>query len=276
MSKKISKSKEEQQILLERVGDVFIITLTGSPHRANVFSIPLLRHLSQLLDEIEVEDEPCSLLFVGRGEKFFSAGFDLKALTGGDASQGRILVEYSWKILARLLVFPAPTFAVFNGHAFGLGLFLGLACDHRIMTTHSSLTSVDDSSRNKKGGKLCLPEITIGLPLGRGFAALAKCKMTQDALRTSALTGKQWSAHEALRAGIIDAIVPVPAEQTSIVPTEALEMAQRLVSTATKGNLPLIKMELYRETYNILMEGYANDVDTNIPSTNIPDTRSKL
>lgn len=258
-------TKEEQQIQLERIGNVCIITLTGSPHKANVFTIPLLQRLDKLMDEVEeqhIPDGGCSLVIVGRGRKFFSAGFDLKALTGAGhtkssttnnkpaaqstqkTSHGDELVSYSWKVLARLMAFPAPTFAVFNGHAFGLGLFLGLACDHRIMMT--------DGSKSKGGGKLCLPEITIGLPLGSGFAALAKCKLPPATLRTAALTGKQWSAQEALRAGIVDTLVPFPTS-LSPLPQEVLNMAKQLVPTSTKGNLSSIKEELYHETQAVLL-----------------------
>ena len=276
-------SREEEQIQFERIGHVCLLTLTGSPHKANVFTIPLLQRLDQLLDRVEDHHLPCSLVICGRGRKFFSAGFDLQALTGANHTnsnntngsqatttqkktpQGQDLVSYSWKVLARILVFPAPTLAVFNGHAFGLGLFLGLACDHRIMMA-------DSTTNNKKGGgKLCLPEITIGLPLGSGFAALAKCKLTPATLRTAALTGKQFSASEALQAGLVDAVVPFPSSTTEAtsVPQQVLDMAEQWVSTSTKGNLTLIKQELYHETHEVLLSEYSTSSPTK-------PTRSKL
>lgn len=243
-------SSVERQIQLHKIGNVCVITLTGASHKANVFTIPLLERLNSLLDEVEEQHLPCSLVFTGSG-KFFSAGFDLQSLTGAPhkktgtsemknkTSAGNKLVNMSWQVLARLLVFPAPTISLFNGHAFGLGLFLGLACDHRIMVENTKVF-------------LCLPEITIGLPLGSGFAALAKCKMNPIALRTSALTGKKWTYREALEAGIVDAVVSPPTGNT--VPQQVLEMAAKLVSTSEKGNLSQIKMELYHETYGVLTQ----------------------
>jgi enoyl-CoA hydratase/carnithine racemase len=258
----------DQQIQLTRVGNVCIVTFTGKIHKANVFTIPILQRVDALLDEIEENHLPCAVVFVGTG-KFFSAGFDLQALTGtsrnqknngngesknsnsssSKSPQGQALVNYSWKILARLLIFPAPTFSLFNGHAFGLGLFWGLACDHRIMVEGTK-------------GFLCLPEITIGLPLGSGFAALANCKMNSNTLRTSALTGKKWNYKEALEAGIIDAVLPISASTTTdekgLIPKQALKMAELLVSTSEKGNLSAIKMELYHETYMALVHPKSN------------------
>lgn len=248
-------STEERQVQMERIGNVCVVTFTGNPHKANVFTIPLLQRLNALLDQVE-EQTPCALILTGAG-KFFSAGFDLRSLTGAPHSkattkengnnserkdktpQGTELVHYSWQVLARLLVFPAPTVALFNGHAFGLGLFLGLACDHRIMMKQTS------------SGFLCLPEITIGLPLGSGFAALAKCKLNPGTLRTSALTGKKWDYDEALKVGLIDTVVP--RSGTEKLPKEVLQMAEQLVPTSEKGNLSAIKMELYHETYAVLV-----------------------
>lgn len=248
-------TKEESQIILERIGNVCVIRFTGNPHKANVFTIPLLERLNHLLDQVEAEHMPCSLLLTGTA-KFFSAGFDLQSLTGtphnnnkkssgqSKTPQGQALVSYSWEVLARILIFPAPTFCLLNGHAFGLGLFLALACDHRIMGST---------------GFLCLPEITIGLPLGSGFAALAKCKLDPKALRTSALTGKKWTCQEALNGGVIDAIVETSTDSTNIpqqlleIPQQVLEMAEELVSTSEQGNLSQIKMELYRDTHAVLV-----------------------
>jgi enoyl-CoA hydratase/carnithine racemase len=70
----MSPSFEEQQITLEKCNDnIFVLTLTGTPHKANVFSIPLVQRLDRLLDQVE-GNLPCTLVIRGSG-KFFSAGF---------------------------------------------------------------------------------------------------------------------------------------------------------------------------------------------------------
>jgi enoyl-CoA hydratase/carnithine racemase len=255
---------EERQITLNKKDDIYVITFTGSPNKANVFNIPLLKRFNRLLDEVESScsmTTPCALIVTGVG-KFFSAGFDLKALTGKSLAeqqgggtmstpnpQGQELVQLSWCVLARILVFPVPTIAVFNGHAYGLGFFIGMACDHRIMLENS-----------KSKAFLCLPEITIGLSLGTGFAALAKCKLPMKALRDSLLTGKQWTCHEAKECGIIDACAPKPTiddGSLSWVPPEAFHLAEQLVSTSAKGNLGSIKFQIYEDTHSVLSNAKA-------------------
>ena len=74
-------SAEERQIQLQKLGNVCVIRFTGASHKANVFTIPLLQRLDSLLDQVEKQHLPCSLVFTGTG-KFFSAGFDLQSLTG--------------------------------------------------------------------------------------------------------------------------------------------------------------------------------------------------
>jgi len=229
--------------------------------------------LIHLLDRVEEKVKgKGALILMGNGE-FFSAGFDVKALTGaksvseqkrGSSStssksrtpsrQGQQMVEQTWRVLARLLVFPVPTIAVFNGHAFGLGFFLGMACDHRLMITEDKPQA---NSSKKKTFFLCLPEIHLGLPLGEGFAALAKCKLPINALRLSALTGKRWTAQQAKNYGIIDQIVTPPRPSTlsdagAAPPQQALRMAEQLIVTSERGSLSSIKMELYGDAYKVL------------------------
>ncbi|KAL3905786.1 MAG: hypothetical protein SGARI_004295 [Bacillariaceae sp.] len=126
----------------------------------------------------------------------------------------------------------------------------------------TSSTSIKMNTKLNKA-RLCLPEITIGLPLGSGFAAIAKCKLTPNTLRTAALTGKQYNCQEALHAGIVDSIVRSSNRnnynnnnnEAATIPEDVLAFVESLISTSKKGNLPKIKMELYRETYQALLEG---------------------
>lgn len=64
--------------------------------------------------------------------RFFSNGLDL-AWMGQNPHQVEKLLCDIWELLARLLVFPLPTCALLNGHGYGAGFFLALACDFRVM-----------------------------------------------------------------------------------------------------------------------------------------------
>ena len=69
----------DQPATLSQDGDVSIITLDDG--KANVFSKNMSDTLEALLDQ--VPDDKGSLLFTGR-PGLFSAGFDLKTISGGD------------------------------------------------------------------------------------------------------------------------------------------------------------------------------------------------
>jgi len=133
------------------------------------------------------------LLITGT-DKFFSNGLDLAWAQGqSNTTVGLIeLVDVVLKLLARILIFPLPTVAVINGHAFGAGFFLAMVCDWRVMR--------DDK------GFICTPEVDIRLPFGN-FRHLLHAKLDKRAQRDTALTGKRWKAKEAFEVGILDAVV---------------------------------------------------------------------
>ncbi len=107
-----------------------IATITMDDGKVNVFSIPLLRSLHAALDE--AERDGAVVVLTGR-EGYFSAGFDLKVLSG---SRDQILEILTLGATAaeRVLSFPTPVVVACTGHAFPAGAFLLLAADLRIGT----------------------------------------------------------------------------------------------------------------------------------------------
>ena len=57
-----------------------------------------------------------------------------------------------------MLIFPVPTIAALNGHAFAAGMMLALAHDYRVMR--------DDR------GFLCLPEVDLHMPFAPGMNSI--------------------------------------------------------------------------------------------------------
>eukprot|EP01126_Amoeba_proteus_P003539 TRINITY_DN11184_c0_g1_i1.p1 TRINITY_DN11184_c0_g1~~TRINITY_DN11184_c0_g1_i1.p1 ORF type:complete len:159 (+),score=19.24 TRINITY_DN11184_c0_g1_i1:751-1227(+) len=147
---------------------------------------------------------------------------------GKNSSSVRSFMDSVWNLLARILVFPLPTVAVINGHAFGAGLFLALACDFRVM--------------NKAKGFLCTPEVNLGLPL-RKFKWLIKAKLSALALRNMVFGGLKVPAPDALLWGVVDA---------TATEDQLLSSAHDLVKPycgKPKSVMAKLKMELYAESY---------------------------
>jgi enoyl-CoA hydratase/carnithine racemase len=89
-----------------------------------------------------------SLVVTGDGEKFFSAGADLKLFAGGDKATAREMARHFGEAFEALAGFRGLTIAAINGYAMGGGLECALACDLRIAEEHA---------------QMALPEAGVGL-----------------------------------------------------------------------------------------------------------------
>jgi enoyl-CoA hydratase/carnithine racemase len=153
----------------------------------NLFSDVFLDAVHGALDEVEGDDSVAGVVLTG-SDKYFSNGFDLEYLGSLDGTDLRDFVLRAQALLARILVFPTPTVAAVNGHAFGIGALLALAHDQRVMR--------DDR------GWFCLPEIDLGLPFQPFMTALIKARLSDMAASEAVLTGRRYTGSEAVEAGI--------------------------------------------------------------------------
>ena len=76
-----------------------VALLTHDDGKRNVFSPDAIRDFNEALDEVEAKS--ASLLWVGR-EGCFSAGFDLKVVTGGDADAAAAMVKAGGELAFRI------------------------------------------------------------------------------------------------------------------------------------------------------------------------------
>jgi enoyl-CoA hydratase len=114
------------------------------------------------------------------------------------------------RILARLGELAVPVIAQVNGYALGGGLELVLACDFAI------------ASDNARFG---LPEVGLGVIPGFGGTIRLARKIGPAAARQLLYTGAQLKAEEALRAGLVNEVVPL-AELTGRVDAIAAQIAK--------------------------------------------------
>ena len=104
-----------------------------------------------------------ALIITGSSDKYFNVGFDLAELVGEkDRVLSAKLVVDLTKVLKRLIVFPLPTIAAINGHCYGGGVMLAMACDWRIMLN--------------KCGDFCLPEVLLGANIPIGMRKMLRVK----------------------------------------------------------------------------------------------------
>ena len=194
------------------------------------FNAELLSEVNHALDQIERHPDKPVLIITGEG-KSFSQGYDLDFLaTLGDNYSD--FTNQSMQLLARLLQYPVPSMAMINGHAFGLGAMLAVACDFRCMR--------DDR------GYFCLPEIDLAMPLLPGMNALLKHKLAEPAYREALLTGKRYGGVEATTRGLVD-FSAGNAELAALAQQAIIALADK--DRATYGTL---KTGLYAEIIEVI------------------------
>src|SRR4051794_15565483 len=102
--------------------------LTLDDGKANALSPAMQAEIHAGLDAAEREHAVAVLC--GR-PGLFSGGFDLGVLRAGGADATG-MVRGGFELAERMLSFPYPIVVACTGHAIAMGLFLGLAGDHRI------------------------------------------------------------------------------------------------------------------------------------------------
>ncbi len=157
----------------------------------NRFNPSFLDEFEATLSELETSEGPLAVVLTGEG-KFFSNGLDLDWLGQADDAGRRECLARIYEMFARLLEYPAPVAAAINGHAFGAGAMMALACDWRLM--------------REDRGFFCLPEIDIGLVFVPGMNGLITSKLSVAAARDSMLTGRRFGGPDAQAAGIVDTL----------------------------------------------------------------------
>ena len=155
------------------------------------FTDAFVNEVNEVLNQIESDSSAKLLLITGVG-KNFSQGFDVPSLMSrGD--KAKEFIDDSLRMLSRFLQLGIPTVAAINGHAYGIGAVLALACDFRCMRIDR--------------GYFCLPEVDLNMGLPPLMNGLIKVKLTPSVARECLLSGKRFSGEEVFKKGIVDKAV---------------------------------------------------------------------
>ncbi|MEU9808012.1 enoyl-CoA hydratase/isomerase family protein [Mycobacterium sp. NPDC050853] len=215
---------------LHRAEGVYTLQLGTDENR---FTTANIDQINALLDEALADETPAALVVTGSG-KFFSNGLDVDFLGTNPDKLSWYITEVQ-KILARFLVFPTPTVAAVNGHAFGAGAMVALACDYRVMRVDR--------------GFFCLPEVDLGMPFTPGMAALCQGKMTPQAASATMPSGRRLGGAESLGYQIVDAAV----DEGQVLST-ATSFVAPLVGK-NRDTLGTVKYGMYGSIVPLLLAG---------------------
>ena len=176
-----------------RVEDgVAILELSDPP--ANTYTYNMMKQLDTAILRARMDDAVHVIVLRGKGDKFFSAGANISMLNEVTPRFKYFFCLHANETLNRLEHTPKLVIGALNGHTVGGGLEIALACDLRVAA--------------KDGGKIGLPEVTLGvLPGTGGTQRLARVLGKSRSIEMMA-TGRLFSFEEAQDVGLVSQIFP--------------------------------------------------------------------
>ena len=215
-------------IELDQDGSVFVLRMRGGENR---FNLEWLDAVNAALDRVEATRGRCALVTTGEA-KFYSNGMDLDWL----ATEPHRAADYLraiYRLLGRVLSFPAVTVAAVNGHAFGGGALLAVAHDFAVM--------------REDRGYWCMPEADLGLPLTPEYVSLLRARLPGRTTHEALVTGRRYGGPDALAAGIVHQV----AAEDQVLP-RAVKIATDLAAK-DRPTLAEHKRLLYGEAIGLLL-----------------------
>ena len=216
--------------------DGAVIEVTLDRPKANAIDLATSRIMGATFKAFRDDPDLRVAVVTGGGDKFFSAGWDLKAAAGGDPVDGDYGVG-GFGGLQELPDLNKPVIAAVNGMAVGGGFELALSCDLILASS---------------AARFALPEIHAGTIADAAAVKLPR-RMPYHVAMELLLTGRWMDAVEAQRWGIVNEVLE---------PDDLLARAWDLARSLAKGP-PLVFAaikEVVREAENQRFQDALNRV----------------
>lgn len=168
------------------------IVALNRPHVLNAYNMQMRDDLFEIIQSIKDDDDVKSVLISGQGRAFCS-GADLTEF--GTAPSQVIAREVRWKrdVWGQLHSLNKPVISALHGYCIGSGLELALLSDIRISSPET---------------KFSMPEVQLGMiPAAGGTQTLPRHSSVSSGVELL-LTGRIFTAEEALKLKLITRIVP--------------------------------------------------------------------
>ena len=194
-------------IKTERDGAVLEVTIDRP--KANAIDAATSRIMGDIFAGFRDDDALRVAIITGAGDKFFSAGWDLKAAAAGESPD----VDYGVGGFGGLQELPGlnkPVIAAVNGMAVGGGFEIVLSADLILAAEHA---------------RFSLPEIKAGTVADAATLKLPK-RMPYHVAMDLLFTGRWMEAAEAVRWGLVNQVMPA---------AELLDGARSLAATLANG-----------------------------------------
>ncbi|GGI78453.1 enoyl-CoA hydratase [Shewanella hanedai] len=177
--------------IIERIeGHTAILTMSNPP--ANTWTDESLQALKTKVLELNDNKDIYALVITGEGDKFFSAGADLKLFADGDKAVAASMAKCFGEAFEALSEFRGVSIAAINGYAMGGGLEVALACDIRIAEAQAVMA---------------LPEASVGLLPCAGGTQNLTALVGEGWAKRMILCGERLKAEKAETLGLVEEVV---------------------------------------------------------------------
>jgi cyclohexa-1,5-dienecarbonyl-CoA hydratase len=200
----------------EKKGRALYLTFERPP--LNVLDIHLLREIDQTLSSCATDTLVDVIILQGAGQRAFSAGVDIRDHTKEKVPE---MLEVVHGVIRKVLSLPQVTIAAVRGVCLGGGCELASSCDLVIASENSSFAT---------------PEISVGcyppVALAR-FSSLIGYHRAAEMI----LSGRRYTAQEALAIGLINRTAPVDQFNAAVAALleEILAKSGSVLRIAVKG-----------------------------------------
>lgn len=223
-------------------GAILVVTMDRPP--ANAIDQSMSDGLDAAFNRFEADAGLHVCVVTGAGDRFFSAGWDLKEVAAGNSDESRFgaggymgLTE-RWELVK-------PVIAAVNGTAGGGGFELALACDLVVA---------------EEGARFVLPEVRHGLVAEGGGAIRAPRRLPPMVAMELLLTGRSAKAEELAQYGFVNRVVK-PGQALAT----ALDLA-RCICEAAPTAVAATKEIVARTLHLDEREAYATMRGGNLPA----------
>ncbi|MBN3562396.1 carnitinyl-CoA dehydratase [Aliamphritea spongicola] len=221
---------------LQLVRNGAILEITLNRPKANAIDAKTSAAMGEAFLAFRDDPELRVAIITGAGERFFSAGWDLKAAAEGEAADADF-GKGGFAGLTEIFDLDKPVIAAVNGYAAGGGFELALAADMIVCAEHAMFS---------------LPEAGLGIIADSGGVLRLPKRLPAAIVNEMLMTGRAMDAPEAARWGLVNKVVS--SEQLM---DSARELAEQVAASAPLA-IAAIK-EITRTTAEMTVEeGYGH------------------
>ena len=229
-----------ETLLVQPHGEHVLLVTLNRPDLLNALNTQMGRDLVELFEGLALDGGGLRCVVLTGAGKAFCAGGDLKQRDGMTPEEWTAQHVVFERMARALLDCPLPLVAAVNGAAYGGGCEIAGACDFLYAA---------------EGAKFALPEVKLGIMPGAGGTQTLPRAVGEKRAKELIMTGRAFTAAEAQRWGLVNAVLPPDALLPAV-----LETAQAIAANAPLSTRQ-IKQSVGRGIRMSLADGLAFEIE---------------